>query len=85
MQDQDILDLSDERDQWMARLIDAEREAYRRGYADGQRDQIRADDRVWASQPMVKVSFAVAFADLEMARYARAHFGDQADDVRGAA
>lgn len=82
----DVLALSNERDQWMARLLDAEREAYRRGYADGRRDQIRSDDRVWAARPLTKVSFAVSFADLEVARWSREHFGDQeASDVRGAA
>jgi hypothetical protein len=31
----DLLALSDERDQWLARLLAAERDAYRRGYDDG--------------------------------------------------
>src|SRR5437879_4515931 len=30
-----LLALSDERDQWQARLLAAERDAYQRGYADG--------------------------------------------------
>jgi hypothetical protein len=31
-----VLAVSDERDRWLARLLAAERDAYRRGYSDGQ-------------------------------------------------
>lgn len=33
-----LLEVSDERDLWLKRLHDAERAAYQRGYADGDRD-----------------------------------------------
>ena len=64
-----LLAISDERDAWLRRLVDAERAAYEAGYADGRADERCAADRTWAAQPPSKVPGGPTFAELEAARY----------------
>jgi hypothetical protein len=53
----ELLALSDERDQWHQYAMTLGRWMYGVGYADGQRDQAREDNRAFAAAP---VSAAVA-------------------------
>ena len=86
-----VLRLSDERDQWLRRLLDAERAAYLSGHADGYRDGYERGARLLeASWPAVVSRLSgPTLAELEARRWGpggRAHFGDpRAGDYRGAA
>lgn len=69
-----LLELSDERDLWLRRLLAAEREAYRRGYEDGRGDGYRdgyshavTDWKVTAAG-MTKLA-GPTFAELDRRRY----------------
>lgn len=46
-----ILALSNERDRWERRCIDAERTGYALGYSDAMARRQRADDQLWAALP----------------------------------
>jgi hypothetical protein len=87
----DTLRLSDERDQWLRRLLDAERIAYLLGHADGYRDGYERGARlIEASWPSVVSRLSGStLAELEVRRWGpggRAHFGDpRPGDYRGAA
>lgn len=73
-----LLALSDERDLWMARLLAAERAAYRLGYYDGFRD---GGEELWARRraaPPIVIA-GPTFAELERRRWGpggRERFGD---------
>lgn len=74
-----LLALSDERALWMSRLADETRDAYRRGYDDGQADKARRADRAWAAQRPQHVPAGPTLAELELLRWGpggREHYGD---------
>lgn len=87
----DVLRISDERDQWLRRLLNAERAAYVLGRADGYRIGYERGARLMeASWPAVVARLSgPTFAELEVLRWGpkgRAHFGDpRPGDYRGAA
>lgn len=64
-----VVALSDERDQWTQRLLDAEQAAYLRGYEDGRADQAARSDRVWAAMPELRVCVVPSHAELDALRY----------------
>jgi hypothetical protein len=64
-----LLITSDERDQWLRRLLAAELDAWRAGYAAGCADERRASDRAWAARPPFKVLDGPDLAELEAARW----------------
>lgn len=72
----ELLALSDERDQWMKRILDAQRDAYAAGWADGRnahRAAVNGIDR--ASDVLDRPTTA----ELEIRRWGtggRDHFGD---------
>lgn len=77
----EFLAVSDERDQWEARLQAAEKAAYQRGHADGYKDGYefgaRFADTQW--RRIVPPANAKTLAELEHLRYGpggREHFGD---------
>lgn len=65
----ELLKLSDERDQWERWLLDAARAAYEAGYADGRADERAEADRAWASRPRQRVRDGDALADVEARRW----------------
>jgi hypothetical protein len=76
-----ILELSDERDIWAQRVLDAERAGYARGYADGDRDGYERGARLletgWRS--IAPVPGEPTHAELEIRRWGpggRKRFGD---------
>jgi hypothetical protein len=87
----DVLRLSDEREQWLRRLLNAERNSYVWGHADGYRDGYERGARLLeASWPaVVSRLYGPTLAELEALRWGpggRAHFGDpRPGDYRGAA
>lgn len=64
-----LLALSDERDQWQRRLLEAERAAYLAGYADGRADAHRDADRAWAARPPLPVPDNLTHAEIEARRW----------------
>lgn len=73
-----LLDLSNERDQWLKRLHDTERAAYERGKADGWRegyaDCVRDEDESWASfarkiYPVLPQAAGHSFNEMNHRRY----------------
>jgi hypothetical protein len=65
----ELLELSDERELWLTRLLDAERAAYMLGYADGRADEACDADRAWAAVPVQRVRSGQALAELEVRRW----------------
>ena len=65
----DVLAVSDERDTWQQRLLDAERAAYRSGYADGRADERVAADRAWAARRPFKAPDGPDLAEVEALRW----------------
>lgn len=63
-----VLALSDERDQWLARIEAAARAAYLQGFADGQAAAARADDLAWAAAPLFHVKQGLTQAELAQLR-----------------
>jgi hypothetical protein len=75
----EVLELSDERDQHDRRLLDAVRRAYLDGYRDGHADACREQDENWRQTPPLRIAAGPAYAVLEQLRYGpggREHFGD---------
>jgi hypothetical protein len=77
----ELIELSDERDRWQARLLDAERAAYMLGAADGYRQGYERGARLLeAAWPAVVAPLAgPSLAELELLRWGpggREHFGD---------
>jgi hypothetical protein len=75
----ELIELSDERAQWMNYALDWARDAYAAGYADGQADARREDDATWAAAPVQRVNEGPTFAELELLRWGpggREHFSD---------
>lgn len=77
----ELLAVSDERDQWLRRLLAAERAAYQAGYRDGRAAERHKADRAWAAQPPAKVIDGTSFAELEARRWGtggrESHFVDR--------
>ena len=63
-----LLELSDERDQWRQLMLEMARESYIAGYADGQADERHEHDRVWAARLPVPFPLGPTFAELEELR-----------------
>jgi hypothetical protein len=81
-----LLALSDERDQWMARLLRAERESYELGRADGYRHGLEV---AWGERKADALAFdpsAPTAAELELLRWGpggrESHFIDPPTDQR---
>ena len=75
----ELLELSDERDQHQRRLLDAERRAYLDGYREGRQDAVRELDAQWSVTPSLRIPVDPAFAELERRRWGpggRERFGD---------
>jgi hypothetical protein len=85
-----LLEVSDERDQWLSRLLAAERAAYQRGVRDGietgRRLESAERDAEWVriARPAAR---GLPLAELERRRWGpggREHFGDpQPGDFQG--
>lgn len=76
-----LLALSDERDQWMKRVLDAEREGYGRGVADGYKIGYEFGARIREGEwpAVIKPLEGPTLAELEMLRWGpggRERFGD---------
>ena len=65
----ELLELSDDRDLWEHRLLDAEAAAYAAGYAAGRADEARDADRAWAAIPVQRFRDSPDLAELEAARW----------------
>lgn len=63
-----LLELSDERDQWQRLVIQMAREAYAAGYADGQAGERFRQDRAWEARLPVPYKPGPTFAELEARR-----------------
>jgi hypothetical protein len=75
---QEFLDLSHERDLWMARIDAALRWGYLAGYADGQLAEQRRADAEWAAAAPLIIEPGPTHAELEERRWGpggREHFG----------
>jgi hypothetical protein len=87
----DLLALSAERDQWLQRLLDAERDAYTAGYHEGLKDGFEsgaklADDQWRRLYGGRDVPSADQLDQLRWGPGGRGHFGDpRPADHRGAA
>jgi hypothetical protein len=76
---EEILAVSEERDQHECRLQQAERTAYQRGYADGDRDGYERGARLLNDNPVRVDPLSPSLADLELQRWGpggRSSFGD---------
>jgi hypothetical protein len=67
--DEGLLALSDERDLWQRRLLDAQRAAYRAGYDAGRSDAQRDADRAWAARPSLTVREDLSREEIEARRW----------------
>lgn len=65
----ELLELSDERDQHQRRLLDAERRAYLDGYRNGHQDAARGLDAEWSAMPLQRVAIGPTLAELELERW----------------
>ena len=75
----DFLAVSDERDQWIRRLLDAERAAYRAGFEAGRVAEKQHADRAWSAVPVQKAQLGPSYAELSLLRWGpggRHAFGD---------
>lgn len=76
-----LLAISDERDAWLRRLLDAERAAYEAGYADGYRDGYEHGARVLEADwpTVIRPLERPTLTELELLRWGpggREHAGD---------
>jgi hypothetical protein len=87
----DVLELSDERDRWLRRVLDAERAAYELGMAEGFRIGLERGARIAEAEwpAVIKPLFTETAAEMDLKRYppaGREHFADPRDgDGRAAA
>jgi hypothetical protein len=65
----ELLELSDERDQHQRRLLDAEHRAYIDGYRKGRQDAARDLDAEWSATSPRRVTIGPTLAELELERW----------------
>jgi hypothetical protein len=63
-----VVALSDEREQWLTRLLDAERASYVTGYTDGYGDRMHAESRAWSLLPRQELPESLSLDELEARR-----------------
>ena len=79
MRREELIALSDERDLWLRRLLDAERAAYELGRADGYQLGLEVAFGIRKADALALDANAPTLAELEAARWGtggREHFGD---------
>jgi hypothetical protein len=65
----EVIALSDERDEWERFAYDLAAFMYQAGYAQGRADQAHADDRAWAAATAERVVVGPTVAELEALRW----------------